>query len=131
MKHFYVVVIIVLLSGCTQLQLLPYLDQALMLKALSQEKEQQHKFVSNTDGQYDKLKAAVASGHIKEYRTEQGILKAFGPPIEARIEEMGGKKCRQALYRYAIWRQAKDKIYLYYDDKGDLLKWESQPILFY
>ena len=105
-----------MLAGCTQLKLLPYLDQALMLQEFGNDKEKQHKFIKNTNEKFDKLTAAINSGDIKHYKTEQEIINNFGPPIL--------KSGDQALYRHAIGATAKSKAYLYYDDKGNLLRWE-------
>jgi hypothetical protein len=118
---------ILFLCGCAKLALLPYMDQALMLEGFGKEKTAQQKIVENIDANYDKLSAAVASGAISKYKTEKHILADFGEPILIKTESVEGKELRRALYRKAIGRSAKDKIYLYYDNQGNLIKWESQP----
>ena len=112
-------------SGCMQMQMLPYLDQALTLQSLSQEKEGQNKYVLDADAQFDKLLAAVQSGDVKKYRTPQEVADAFGPPIFIKDMTIDGKPFRQYLYRYAIQSKSPKKVYLYFDDQGQLNHWES------
>lgn len=118
------------LSGCTQLQFLPYLDQALTLKEFGAEKASQHKMVNDINARYDQLAAAVSSGDISKFKTEEDIVKAYGPALLISDVDIDGKSLKRSLYRYAVIRQAKDKIYLYYDNQGNLVKWESQPLPF-
>jgi hypothetical protein len=122
------ILVVLGLSGCTKLKLLPYLDQALLLQDFGQEKTQQQKIVDNTNALYDKLTAAIQSGDIAQYKTEKSIIKAFGQPVLSREQALDGKALKQSLYRYSILRTARDKVYLYYDPQGKLVKWESQPL---
>ena len=115
----------VFLSGCTQLQLLPYLDQALLLKGFGEEKAAQHKYVDNVGIKFDKLRAVIQSGQIKSYKTEKDIIKQFGTPILASTVSIDGVSLKQCLYRYAIQNKGPYKVYLYYDAEDRLVKWES------
>lgn len=116
--------------GCTKLQLLPYLDQALVLQDFGQEKAAQHKFIENIDAKYEKLSDALQSGTIANYKTELKVLKEFGPPLLERGVMLDGKLVKSSVYRKAMWRLAKTKIYLYYDNQGQLIKWEQQSASF-
>ena len=115
---------VVYLSGCAQLQMLPYLDQALLLKDFGREKDEQHVYVNNIDAQFDNMLAAVKSGEIQKYKTEQDIIKAFGPPILVKTVDFDGKRLKQCLYRYAIAHKGPHKIYVYYDPSGHLMRFE-------
>ena len=115
---------LICLTGCVQLQMLPYLDQALVLKDFGGEKDAQHLYVKNVDAQFDRMLAAVQSGEISKYKTEQEIVKTFGSPILARAVEIDGKSLRRCLYRYAIARKGPRKVYLYYDQSGRLKSFE-------
>ena len=112
------------LSACTQLQFLPYLDQALTLKEFGEEKKAQHQYVRDVHASFDKMLAAIDSGDNKKYKDEHAILHDFGQPIIAHKNSDGSE---QWLYRYAILRQAKQKAYLSFDSKGNLIKWEVVP----
>ncbi|MBI4310097.1 MAG: hypothetical protein HY591_07190 [Candidatus Omnitrophica bacterium] len=112
------------LTGCMPLKMLPYLDQALVLQEFGREKDAQHLYVKNVDAQFDSMLAAVESGDIQKYKTEQEIVKTFGPPVLSREVEAEGKDLKQCLYRYAIAHKGPRKIYLYYDQSGGLDRFE-------
>ena len=114
-----------LFVGCVKLQLLPYMDQALTLQEFGREKDEQNKYIKNADAKFDELWAAVASGDIKKYKSEQEIVAAFGPPIFIKSAPSGGKKVRQALYRYCIQSKGPHRVYLYYDENALLSRFET------
>ena len=108
-----------------QLQMLPYLDQALLLKDMGDEKDAQDKYVLNANAGFDKLLAAVQSGDIKKYKTREDITRAFGEPVLIKDITADGQPLKQCLYRYAIQSKAKQKVYLYFDAQGHLTRWET------
>jgi len=117
--------LVLFFSGCAQAQMLPHLDEAMALRSFGAEKDRQHKYVRNADAQFDKLLAAVQSGDIKKYGTKENIVKAFGEPILTRDIVIDGLPSTYCLYRYAIASKAKQRVYLYFDNKGLLVKWEQ------
>ena len=127
MAKILLCLLMVFSSGCAKLALLPYMDQALVLEDFGKEKTAQHKYVEDVNAKYDKLLLVVKSGDIAKYKTEKGVIKEFGPPLLVKTVSIDGKDVRQCLYRKAVWRMAKDKVYLYYDTSGQLIKWESRP----
>ena len=112
-------------AGCMQMQLLPYLDQVLALKEFGDDKDAQHKYVKNINAQFDRLVIAVQSGEIRKYKTEQDVVKSFGPPVLSQTVESNGESLKRCLYRYAIQRTSPGKIYVYYDPQGNLVKYEQ------
>ncbi len=112
-------------SGCVQVQMLPYLDQALTLQSFGAEKDGQHQYVRNADARFDQLLSAAQSGDIKKYRTKENIVNAFGPAVLTQNIVVDGQPLMQCLYRHAIGSKAKQKVYLYFDNKGLLVKWEQ------
>lgn len=120
-----ILLLVLLLSGCFQMRMLPYMDQGLTLQDLSNEKEAQGKHVAATDANFDKLLAAAISGDIQKYTTESDVIKAFGPPIASFPIEEQGKTLKRSLYRYAIQSRGPHKVYMYYDTEGRLVRFES------
>ena len=125
MKKIYLLLVVGIGSGCMQAQMLPHLDEALTLRSLSEEGDQQRKDVSAVNAAFDKLLAAVESGDIKKYRTQGDVMNAFGPPITVKDIVIDGKTLKVCLYRYAIQKEAKKRVYLYFNTKGHLVRWES------
>ncbi len=98
-------------TGCTELQLLPYLDQALMLKSFGEEKEAQHKFVKNSNAKFDALLNAVNTKDMSAYKTKEDIMRAFGEPV---LKSTTADGMERWLYRHNIPLRAKKKVYLYF-----------------
>jgi hypothetical protein len=117
-------VLLIILAGCSQLQFLPYLDQALLLKEFGQEKEGQHRYVQAVDANFEKLVAAIGSGEITKYKTKKAVVTAFGPPLFAKMVAVEGRELEQCLYRHAIQAKSPGRVYLYYDRSGLLVKSE-------
>ena len=117
--------VLLVFTGCVQVQMLPYLDQALTLQSFSAQKDGQHQYVRDVDARFDKLLAAVQSGQIKAYNTKEDIVKAFGEPVLTKDIVIDGLPSTYCLYRHAIGPKAKQKVYLYFNAQGHLTHWET------
>lgn len=113
--------------GCTQMQMLPYLDQIMVLQDLANDKAAQEKLVKKIDTDVDRMLVAMKSGKFAQYKTERDVIKAFGPPIISEQEVVEGKIYTQALYRHAIQQTSLQKAHLFYDKNGNLVRWELLP----
>ena len=107
------------------MQMLPYLDRALVLRSMDEEKDAQDKLVFDVNAGFDKLLAAVQSGDIKKYKTHKDIVSAFGPPVLTKDITADGQAIKQCLYRYAIQSKSPKRIYLYFNAQERLIRWES------
>jgi len=122
-------VMLLSLSGCT---ILENLDEITLLGQFSRESEAQHRLVKSINAHYDALtKAKMPNcsdfeklGHCEgpnNYPDEASWVHAFGDPILKKDLSGGGQRW---LYRYAIYRFAKDKVYVYFDHNGKMVRWE-------
>ena len=122
MKTFhYITLTCLILSGCTAVS---NLDQLNELGAYSREKDAQHRDVKAIDDHFDALFKVIEHGQINAYKDEAAFVHAFGHPILKKDLNDGKERW---LYRHAIFRLAKDKVYLYFDRHGMLIKWEKLP----
>lgn len=112
---------LLVLSGCAPLN---HLDELSMLGELAREKDNQDHLVKAINDHYDVLTKVIAQGHISDYKNESSFTHAFGDPISKRILDDG---MTQWLYRYCLEQTAKDKVYIYFDAKGQFIKWEKIP----
>jgi len=117
--------LVLFFSGCVQAQMLPHLDEALTLRSFSAQKDEQHQYVRDADARFDQLLAAVRSGGLQKYKTYGDIVHVFGPPVLIEDIVIDGLPSTYCLYRHAIASKAKQKVYLYFDNKGLLVKWEQ------
>ena len=118
--------VLLVFSGCVQVQMLPHLDEASTLQSFSAQKDEQHQYVREADVRFDKLLAAVQSGDInKKYNTKKDIVKAFGEPVLTKDIVIDGLPSTYCLYRHAIGPKAKHKVYLYFNAQGQLTHWET------
>jgi len=110
-------------SGCT---IIDNLDEITTLSQYSREKDNQHRLVKTIDDHYDALVKAIDQGHLNQYKDESAFVHSFGGPILKKDLSGGGQRW---LYRYAIYRFAKSKVYVYFDRRGQLIKWEKSSCL--
>jgi hypothetical protein len=80
--------------------------------------------VKSINDHYDVLTKVIAQGHINDYKDKASFEHSFGDPILKRDLDDGGQRW---LYRYAIYRFAKDEVYVYFDRNGKQVKWEKLP----
>lgn len=110
-----------LLSGCSKVS---HLDQLLTLKDLADEQEELNKYIDQQDKNFDRMLEEVKAGTLDQYSNKQKILRTFGEPVFARdvIEE--GHGLESWLYRYTTQYFGTEKVYLYFDSEGNLVKSE-------
>ena len=109
------------LSGCAALN---NMDELTQLGKYSREKDSQHRLVQAINEHYNALILVIAQKQISDYKDESSFLKYFGEPILKKDLKDGVQRW---LYRYAIYRLAKDKVYVYFDRNGKMIKWEKLP----
>jgi hypothetical protein len=128
----YLLLVLLSLSGCT---ILSNTDELSVLGDYSREKDTQDRLVKSINDHYDALvKAKMPNcfdfgrlGHCEgrnDYPDEASFTRSFGDPLFKKDLSDGGQRW---LYRYAILRLAKDKVYVYFDRTGKLIKWEKIP----
>jgi hypothetical protein len=114
-------IVLVGLCGC---HALGNLDQLSVLGQYARDNDDQHRLVKANDEHYDELKRVIAGGQIGHYKDRSSFIYAFGEPI-LKKDLPGG--VQRWLYRYAIYWTAKDKVYVYFDRNGKMIKWERLP----
>ena len=122
-NKFFICVLMILFSGCTKLA---HLQELLILKAVSDNRELQRKYVEAQDKNFEKLLAAFKSNRIQQFTTKKQFLKEFGEPIFSREAMKDGQTYEQWLYRYPVKYFDSEKIYLYFDDQGKLSFFEYE-----
>ncbi len=115
----YLLSLLLGLSGCV---IIENLDEISVLRDYSRNKEDQHHLVKSINDHYDALTKVIAQGHISDYKDKASFVYSFGEPILKK--DLSGAVQRW-LYRYAIYRFAKDKVYVYFDRNGKMIKWEK------
>ena len=113
--------LLVALSGCA---ILSNLDEITTLSGYSREKDNQHRLVKSVKDHYDALVKAIEQGHISDYKDIVTFTHSFGEPL---LKKKMADGTERWLYRYAIYRLAKDKVYVYFDSQGHQVKWERLP----
>ncbi len=115
----YLFVVLLGLAGCSAFG---NFDELSVLGQYSREKDEQHRLVKSVNDHYDALIKVIAQGHIVDYKDQASFVHSFGEPI---LKKDLGNGIQQWLYRYAIYRFAKDKVYVYFDRNGKQVKWEK------
>lgn len=121
MIRIFIPFFLVLLMGFSGCTILENADELSTLGSYSREKDGQHRQVKSINDQYDALTRAIDRKAIGKYKDQASFLLAFGEPI---LKRPLGDGSERWLYRYAIYRLAKDKVYVYFDRGGKLVKWE-------
>lgn len=118
------VALLIISPGCAKVA---HINELMTLKAYSDNQDAQHRYVEKQAGQFEKLLAAVEDGSISQYKNQRSFLTHFGEPVLSRDVERNGQSCVLWLYRYAVRAATSPKVYLYFDQKKDLIGWEYDP----
>lgn len=102
------------------------MDQLLTLKALSGEQERMGQEINRRDAQFERLAAQVKAGAIGTYKSRKSVSGEFGPPVYVEKIEKDGRPLEVWVYRYAAQFFDSPKVYLYWDQSGQLVRWEYQ-----
>jgi len=108
-----------LLSGCAKVR---HLDQLLTLKDLADEQTRLGKYVEEQDRNFELMLEEAKAGTLDQYSNKRKIQRAFGDPVYARNMKEGDQELESWLYRYATKYFDVEKIYLYFDLDGNLVK---------
>lgn len=111
----------VFICGCSALD---NLDGLATLGQVSRESDEQHKLVKATNDHYDALIKVLEQGHLGEIKDARSFENAFGEPVVKKDLGPGGQRW---IYRYAIYRNAKDEVDVDFDKSGNVVKWERVP----
>ena len=110
-----------LLCGCSKVR---HLDQLLTLKDLANEQTQLGQYVEGQDRNFELMLEEVKAGTLELYSNKRKIQRAFGDPVYARNVVEDDQELESWLYRYATQYFGAEKVYLYFDLDGNLVKSE-------
>ncbi len=117
----FLIIPVLILSGCAKVA---NMQELLILKAYSDSGEEMDAFVAEQDAKFEKLLALAKEDNLKAYAHQDLFLKDFGNPVFKRDVVRDGRENVLWLYRYAMQFKGSPKVYLYFDKKGSLVKWE-------
>lgn len=124
LRAFLLLFAVVLLTGCAKLA---HLDQLLTLKAVSDEQARMGKEIERQDARFERLVTAVTEGSISQYKDQKSVAAQFGPPVFTEKIAEDGRPLEVWVYRYAARFFDSPKVYLYWDQAGNLIRWEFTP----
>ena len=124
MNSLFLFLFLFLFSGCAQVKQLQNLDPLLTLKGYSDEKEAQEKWVVQEAGKFDSLVAAVQDKSAEHFSSQEAFLRRFGEPVLIEHLNEEGMLIERWLYRHPIQKLATDRVYIFFDQNGQLLRCE-------
>ena len=121
MKKIVIISGCLLLIGCAKVS---HLDQLLTLKDLADEQVQLGQYVQEQDQNFELMLEEVKAGTLSRHSNKRNIQRAFGDPVYARNVTEDDQELESWLYRYATQYFGVEKVYLYFDLDGNLVKSE-------
>ena len=125
LRSFAMTLVFLSFSGCS---ILSHLDELSMMGDFSRDKDNQKKIIQRVKDNYDALVAAINTQQMSSYTNQVDIRNKFGEPIAIKDIKVDGKKQQRWMYRYALIRESKDKVYVYFDERQSLIKYEQEKI---
>lgn len=116
---------LLVLNGCTMMS---HMEELSTLGDVAREKDNQNNAVKLVDDYYDALVAAIVSKQMDQFPSQVDIRRKFGDPMVIKTIQVNGHLQQEWMYRHSLIKEAKDKVYLYFDDQGQLFKYEQEKI---
>ncbi len=116
---FFVVGLV--LPGCAKLS---HLRELLTLQAYSDNNEEKARFIENADQCFEALVQDLNSGRLTRTMRQEDIRRGYGVPIYDKI--ITGEARTLWMYRRQTDYAGKEKVYLYFDEQGMLIRWEVE-----
>jgi hypothetical protein len=115
-------ILILILLACTGCAEIRYLDQALTLKAYSDEKDAQNAYVQKHDALFeDMLTRSREPDAFKTFASKVAFVRAFGDPVFCRP----AGDLEECLYRRIVKPSESPKIYVYFNARGEMMRWQG------
>ena len=124
-RELFLMIFVACLCGCS---IIDHLEELSTLGDYSRDRDNQQKHIDHVNDRYDALVAVIKANGLKQDLSQTDARMNFGEPIMIKVIEIDGQKQEQWLYRHAVPTNAKDKVYLYFDTKGKLVKYEQEKI---
>lgn len=123
LRYVLLLWVVFLCSSCAAIS---HLDEALVLKEYSDDKDAQAAFVAESDRRFDELRSFIAKGDpFDEYRSRKEFIARFGEPVLVQTVILpDGAKEERLLYRYATRYFDGPKVYVFFDSSGQLTRVE-------
>ena len=118
------VFVCLVLPGCAKLA---HLDQLLTIQSYSDNNAEKERFVKEADQHFEALVHEVKAGRLSRTMRQEAIRNTYGPPVYEQLTVGGGPVRTLWMYRPQFDYTGAEKVYLYFDEQGTLLKWEYEP----
>lgn len=122
MKKYLILFSVFILCGCS----VCHVSEIRRIQAYSKDGDQKQRYVDEKDAKFEALLAVVRSGEIVNYKTQDDFLKDFGDPVFVKESRGTEDYDHLWLYRYYAELWGLEKVYLYFDKSGNLIKWEHR-----
>lgn len=120
-KNIFLGFSLLVFFGCAEVN---HLDQLLTIKAAGDNQTLQQKAVHLQNKNFKSLLKVISENHLKDYPSKESVLKNFGEPAYAKTVKENDTSKDVWLYRRAKDFFGAEKVYLYFDDKGNLLDYK-------
>ena len=116
-------VLILAAGGCAVAQ---YADEIHTLQAIDASQRDISKFIERQEKLFHLLLEDVKDGRLKSGLTKKYVINTYGNPVLSREINGGLARKEELLYRRPTQYFSSDKIYLYFDSSGKLMRWEAR-----
>jgi len=122
-KNIYVLIAVMLFSGCAGSG---HMQRLKTLKKLAKEQKHANAYIEKQDKKFKYLLDVIDKNKLDQYSNKKSVKKTFGDPIYVKQLEKNGELQEEWLYRYATRFFDSEKVYIYFNGKGELVKWKKQ-----
>ena len=102
-------------------------DEITRLQSYSNNKDRQESWIKAHDQRFEKILAVAKDQGFSRYPNRRSVLRNFGKPVYSRWVIRDERQNEVFLYRHATQYFGVDKVYIYFDEAGQLQSWDYTP----
>jgi hypothetical protein len=122
MRKILFLLLVFVVCGCAA----RHVEEIRRIQVVSAEMAAQQRLVDESNKRFEALLKVVQEKTMSDYKTRKDFLDAFGQPIFTKRITGSPAEHELWLYRYCEKFWGSEKVYLYFDKEGNLVRWEHR-----
>ncbi|MFH1318912.1 MAG: hypothetical protein ABIH71_07845 [Candidatus Omnitrophota bacterium] len=123
-RIFIWILAVFVLTGCSAIG---HRRQLLALKKVGANQKNIERYIEKQESSFYVLLEVVKNKGLEVGVTKQAVINSYGDPVLSREIKDDTVVLEELLYRHPTRYFTSDRIYMYFDDKEKLTRWEYYP----
>ncbi len=121
-KKIFFLLFILMTAGCA----LRHQEEIRRIQDIAREADGQKRVVDQANQRFEMMLKTIREATLNDHKTQSDFLYNFGEPVFIKRVADSLDVREVWLYRYVEQLWGSEKVYLYFDKTGNLVRWEHR-----